>query len=136
MTPMLYASARWLTLDPLANKYYGISPYAFCANTPINFVDPDGNSWGKAFKVVKKISKTVKAGVSGGKKTKGGKSYRGESQVRKWNREEGSDRYESKVTYDVPEGEGAREKILDYEKNHAEELKSLNQLDPTKHIRP
>ena len=84
MTPMLYASARWLTLDPLANKYYGISPYAFCANTPINFVDPDGNSWGKAFKVVKKIYKTVKAGVSGGKKTKGGKSYRGESQVRKW----------------------------------------------------
>ena len=36
------ASARWLALDPLANKYYGISPYAFCANNPINFVDPDG----------------------------------------------------------------------------------------------
>jgi RHS repeat-associated protein len=36
------ASARWLTIDPLANKYYSISPYAFCANNPINFVDPDG----------------------------------------------------------------------------------------------
>ena len=46
MTPMLYASVRWLTLDPLANKYYGISPYAFCANNPINFVDPDGRASG------------------------------------------------------------------------------------------
>ena len=36
------ASARWLTLDPLANKYYGISPYAFCANNPVNYIDPDG----------------------------------------------------------------------------------------------
>ena len=36
------ASAHWLTLDPLANKYYSISPYAFCANNPVNYVDPDG----------------------------------------------------------------------------------------------
>ena len=42
MTPMLYASASWLTIDPLANKYYSISPYAFCANNPINYLDPDG----------------------------------------------------------------------------------------------
>ena len=34
--------ARWTTPDPLAEKYYGISPYAFCNNNPVNFVDPDG----------------------------------------------------------------------------------------------
>ena len=34
--------ARWTTPDPLAEKYYGISPYAYCNNNPVNFVDPDG----------------------------------------------------------------------------------------------
>ena len=33
---------RFTTMDPLAEKYYGISPYAYCANNPINLVDPDG----------------------------------------------------------------------------------------------
>ena len=33
---------RWTTPDPLAEKYYSYSPYAFCNNNPVNFVDPDG----------------------------------------------------------------------------------------------
>ena len=33
---------RWTTTDPLSEKYYGVSPYAFCNNNPVNFVDPDG----------------------------------------------------------------------------------------------
>ena len=33
---------RWMTPDPLSEKYYGISPYAFCNNDPVNFVDLDG----------------------------------------------------------------------------------------------
>ena len=33
---------RWMTPDPLSEKYYGISPYAFCNNSPMVFVDPDG----------------------------------------------------------------------------------------------
>ena len=37
--------ARWTTPDPLADKYYSTSPYAFCNNNPVNFVDPDGRSW-------------------------------------------------------------------------------------------
>ena len=39
-----YSSAigRWLAVDPLAEKYYSISPYAFCNNNPVNLVDPDG----------------------------------------------------------------------------------------------
>ena len=36
------ASGRWLAVDPLAEKYYSASPYAFCNNNPVNFVDPDG----------------------------------------------------------------------------------------------
>jgi len=37
-------SSRFLTIDPLAEKYYNISPYAFCANNPVLYVDPDGLS--------------------------------------------------------------------------------------------
>ena len=37
---------RWMTPDPLSEKYYGVSPYAFCNNNPVNFVDPDGRSTG------------------------------------------------------------------------------------------
>ena len=36
------AFGRWTTPDPLADKYYSISPYAFCNNNPVNFIDPDG----------------------------------------------------------------------------------------------
>ena len=39
------ALARWTTLDPLAEKYYSISPYAFCNNNPVKYVDPDGMDW-------------------------------------------------------------------------------------------
>ena len=36
---------RWTTPDPLAEKYYYLSPYAFCNNNPVNFVDPYGMYW-------------------------------------------------------------------------------------------
>ena len=36
------STARWLSPDPLAEKYYNLSPYAFCGNDPVNYVDPDG----------------------------------------------------------------------------------------------
>ena len=40
------ALRRWMTPDPLSEKYYGTSPYAFCNNNPVNFVDPDGRFFG------------------------------------------------------------------------------------------
>jgi RHS repeat-associated protein len=33
---------RWMNVDPLAEKYPSISPYAYVANNPIFYVDPDG----------------------------------------------------------------------------------------------
>ena len=33
---------RFTTIDPLAEKYPGISPYVYCNGNPVNFVDPDG----------------------------------------------------------------------------------------------
>lgn len=30
---------------PFADKYYSISPYVFCNNNPVNFVDPFGMDW-------------------------------------------------------------------------------------------
>ena len=33
---------RFTTMDPLCEKYYSISPYAYCAGNPVNLVDPSG----------------------------------------------------------------------------------------------
>ena len=32
------------SIDPLAEKYYHISPYAYCAGNPVRLVDIDGRS--------------------------------------------------------------------------------------------
>ena len=34
--------AMWLSVDPMADKYPSISPYAYCAWNPVKLVDPDG----------------------------------------------------------------------------------------------
>ena len=34
----------WLSVDPMADKYPGVSPYAYCALNPIRVVDPNGDS--------------------------------------------------------------------------------------------
>ncbi|MBE6266222.1 MAG: RHS repeat-associated core domain-containing protein [Prevotella ruminicola] len=36
--------ARWDRIDPLCEKYYSVSPYVYCANNPIMFVDLHGDS--------------------------------------------------------------------------------------------
>ena len=32
----------WLSVDPMADKYPSLSPYAYCAWNPVKLVDPDG----------------------------------------------------------------------------------------------
>ena len=36
------AASIWLSVDPLADKYPGISPYAYCNWNPVKYIDPDG----------------------------------------------------------------------------------------------
>ena len=33
---------RWHKVDPLAEKYYWLSPYALCGDNPITYIDPNG----------------------------------------------------------------------------------------------
>ncbi len=35
--------SRWLVPDPMGEKYYYVSPYAYCYSNPIRYVDPDGS---------------------------------------------------------------------------------------------
>ena len=37
---------RWLSVDPLFEKYVGMSPYNYCAGNPVMMVDPDGKEVG------------------------------------------------------------------------------------------
>ena len=36
------ALRRWMTPDPLGEKYPAVNPYAYCAGDPVNYVDPTG----------------------------------------------------------------------------------------------
>ena len=37
--------SRWMSPDPLAAKYPQISPYVYCTNNPIKYIDPNGKDW-------------------------------------------------------------------------------------------
>lgn len=37
-------TARWDRMDQLCEKYYGVSPYVYCHDNPVNKFDPDGKT--------------------------------------------------------------------------------------------
>lgn len=79
----------------------------------------------------------VKTGVSGGKMTKSGDSYRANRQVNKWNKKEGEGKYAARVVYQNGGGTGARRKALEWEAKNAEFWRNEGHLtDPKKHSRP
>lgn len=41
---------RFTSVDPLAEKYYSVSPYAYCLNNPVKFIDIDGRAPGDFFR--------------------------------------------------------------------------------------
>ncbi|MBQ9819361.1 MAG: hypothetical protein IJM60_03670 [Bacteroidales bacterium] len=37
--------ARWMSVDPLAEKYYPMGGYGYCAGSPITLIDSEGSDW-------------------------------------------------------------------------------------------
>ena len=35
----------WLSVDPMTSKYPHLSPYNYCNNNPLRYIDPDGREW-------------------------------------------------------------------------------------------
>jgi RHS repeat-associated protein len=49
-------TGRWDRIDPLAEDYYPYSPYVYCMDNPVRFVDPDGRAVKpdeKSFEIIK-----------------------------------------------------------------------------------
>jgi RHS repeat-associated protein len=68
---------RFTTVDPLAEKYYSVSPYAYCGNNPVRFVDPDGKGVFESIKnyfgnISKSLSFSFSVGLQAGASAKVG----------------------------------------------------------------
>ncbi|MBE6325919.1 MAG: hypothetical protein E7077_02470 [Bacteroidales bacterium] len=56
--------AMWLSVDPLFEKYAGMSPYSYCAGNPVKMVDPDGRELMDIFKgAIAVINDNIMLGV-------------------------------------------------------------------------
>ena len=56
------ARVSWPTMDPLAEKYYDVSPYVYCGNNPVRRIDPTGMIWEdpkEAEELVKNINRRI-----------------------------------------------------------------------------
>ena len=55
---------RFMSIDPKAESFYHISPYAYCAGDPVNLVDPDGEIIKDPDGMVDKFVKKIKDRIS------------------------------------------------------------------------
>ena len=55
----------WLSVDPMADKYPSLSPYAYCAWNPVKLVDPDGEEISPIFSTEGKLLGTDDEGYEG-----------------------------------------------------------------------
>jgi len=55
----------WLSVDPMADKYPSISPYAYCAWNPVKLVDPDGREISPIFSTEGELLGTDDEGYGG-----------------------------------------------------------------------
>ncbi|SHF03444.1 RHS repeat domain-containing protein [Dysgonomonas macrotermitis] len=58
------ATIRFTSVDPMAEKYYSWSPYAYVGNNPMRFIDPTGMIWDDpnvAYKLKNKIDKKIES---------------------------------------------------------------------------
>ena len=54
MTP---DAGRFTTIDPMAEKYYSISPYPYCGNNPMRYIDMNGEEPGDFFRTKDEAAK-------------------------------------------------------------------------------
>ena len=38
-------AVKWKSQDPMAESYFGLTPYGYCAGNPVSIVDPTGKEW-------------------------------------------------------------------------------------------
>ena len=79
MDPVL---GRLSSVDPMGEKCYSISPYLYCNNNPVKYIDPTGmlfsdpprnyfqNLWSYYKEVYKSVSVTFSAGLQASASTK------------------------------------------------------------------
>ncbi|MDR2954995.1 MAG: hypothetical protein LBV43_07935 [Prevotella sp.] len=72
------AIGRFPTVDPLAESYYSWSPYIYCLDNPLKYVDPDGkdviNAFAEELKKAKQAAEEAKRAAEAAKSDFGEKS--------------------------------------------------------------